>query len=67
MRSLIITIIFLVFSQITYSQDKNSVISIEFSNISRVDALREIENTLDIDEKNVKALLRKGKVWSCLE
>lgn len=30
------------------------------------DALREIEGTLDVDDKNVKALLRKGKVWVCL-
>jgi len=26
-------------------------------------ALLETEKTLDLDEKNVKALLRKGKVW----
>lgn len=43
MRSLIITIIFLVFSQLTHSQDKNQVISIEFSNISKVSALQKIE------------------------
>ena len=26
-------------------------------------ALLEVEKTLDIDEDNIKALLRKGKVW----
>ena len=43
MRSLIITILLLVFSQVTHSQDKNTVISIEFSNISRTAALQKIE------------------------
>ncbi|MCP2026826.1 hypothetical protein L1276_001970 [Flavobacterium sp. HSC-32F16] len=43
MRSLITTIIFLIFSQLSFSQDKNSAISIEFSNISRTAALQKIE------------------------
>lgn len=30
-------------------------------------ALLETEKTLDMDEKNVKALLRKGKVWYSLQ
>lgn len=43
MRSLISTLILLIFSQLAFSQDKNSEISIEFNNSSRTAALQKIE------------------------
>ena len=43
MRLLIITTIVLIFSQLVYSQNEKSTISIEFSNITRTSALQKIE------------------------